>query len=85
MILEDLALVIPWPVYRLKLQIPLGGLDQHLRPDGAADLPCYNINSISSGLSLEQVVHAMEGRLQRVGYFAGHYHTSLARSTVSLR
>ena len=39
-VLDDLALIIPRPIYPLKLQIPLGGLDKHLSRNGAADLPC---------------------------------------------
>ena len=60
MILEDLVLVIPRSVNPLELQVPLGGLDEHLRLDGTADLPCDDINSIPCGLSLEQVVDAVK-------------------------
>ena len=85
MILEDLVLVIPRSVNSLELQVPLGGLDEHLRLNGTADLPCDDINSIPGGLSLEQVVDAVKGCLQRVSYLARHLHASLARPTMSLR
>ena len=85
MILEDLVFVIPRSVNSLELKVPLGGLDEHLGLDGTADLPCDDINSIPSGLSLEQVVDAVKRCLQRIRYFAGHCHASPARSTMSLR
>ena len=85
MILENLVLVIPRSVNSLELQVPLGGLDEHLRLNGPADLPCDDINSIPGGLSLEQVENAVKGCLQRVRYLAGHRHASLASPTMRLR
>ena len=85
MILEDLVLVIPRSVNPFELQVPLGGLDEHLRLDGTADLPCDDIHSIPGGLSLDQIVDAVKRCFQRVGYFAGHLDASLARPTMGLR
>jgi hypothetical protein len=58
-IFQNLAFVVPGPVYSFELQVPFGGLHEHFGSNSPADLTRKDIDAVTRGLVSQKIENTM--------------------------